>query len=204
LTDPPDGQRKCAGRVVYSLMKLSLLTIAMLALGLSFPGTAQAGKRGQHGHGHGGQHSHRGQNVHRGQDGQRGHHGQRANHGNHKRGHHKHDSHRGHHGKKHFSYYPYYRPFGPGFYGDPWYYGYPGYYTNYWPVYEQRVVYRVSAAALVREVQAALAEGGYYLGPIDGIFGGGTRRAIRAFQRDKNLPVTGRINSTLLDKLKIG
>jgi peptidoglycan hydrolase-like protein with peptidoglycan-binding domain len=56
----------------------------------------------------------------------------------------------------------------------------------------------------VREVQAALAEGGYYRGPIDGIFGGGTRRAVRAFQRDKNLPVTGRINSALLDKLNIG
>jgi len=40
----------------------------------------------------------------------------------------------------------------------------------------------------VVEVQRRLARAGYYHGPIDGILGPQTRRAIRAYERDHNMP----------------
>ncbi len=43
----------------------------------------------------------------------------------------------------------------------------------------------------VREVQQTLLDRGYYQGSIDGILGSGTRAAIRHYQKDENLPVTG-------------
>ncbi len=46
----------------------------------------------------------------------------------------------------------------------------------------------------VRAVQQALLDKGYNPGPIDGIMGGKTRAAIRDFQRDQNLPDTGRLD----------
>jgi peptidoglycan hydrolase-like protein with peptidoglycan-binding domain len=51
------------------------------------------------------------------------------------------------------------------------------------------------------EVQRELAERGYYGGPIDGAIGPQSRAAIRAFQVDKGLPVTGRVDGRLLDSL---
>ena len=53
-------------------------------------------------------------------------------------------------------------------------------------------------------VQGALAQRGYYDGQIDGVLGPGTRSAIREFQRDNGLPVTGRIDSQLVQALKNG
>jgi peptidoglycan hydrolase-like protein with peptidoglycan-binding domain len=53
-------------------------------------------------------------------------------------------------------------------------------------------------------VQGALAQRGYYDGQIDGVAGPGTRSAIREFQRDNGLPVTGRIDSQLVQALKNG
>ena len=43
----------------------------------------------------------------------------------------------------------------------------------------------------VREAQQTLLDIGYWPGPIDGILGSRTRAAIRQYQRDENLPVTG-------------
>lgn len=43
----------------------------------------------------------------------------------------------------------------------------------------------------VRDVQSRLKEAGYLDGPIDGIFGSGTRSAVIAFQRDKGLDADG-------------
>ena len=40
-------------------------------------------------------------------------------------------------------------------------------------------------------IQAALAQRGYYRGPIDGVWGPETRNAIRSFQAHRGLPVTG-------------
>jgi hypothetical protein len=50
-----------------------------------------------------------------------------------------------------------------------------------------------SAPALYR-AQARLARLGYYPGPIDGDFGPMTSRAIRRYQADYGLPVTGRLD----------
>ena len=40
-------------------------------------------------------------------------------------------------------------------------------------------------------LQRQLSEKGYYNGPIDGLFGPGTYQAVKDFQADNNLPVTG-------------
>jgi peptidoglycan hydrolase-like protein with peptidoglycan-binding domain len=53
-------------------------------------------------------------------------------------------------------------------------------------------------------VQSALSKRGYYRGPIDGVIGAGSRRAIRAFQSDQGLPVTGLIDRKLLTALQLG
>ncbi len=51
-----------------------------------------------------------------------------------------------------------------------------------------------SAPALYR-AQARLARLGYYSGPIDGDFGPLTGRAIRRYQADYGLPITGRLDN---------
>lgn len=54
---------------------------------------------------------------------------------------------------------------------------------------------------LVSEAQRALAERGYYDGEIDGRLGSETREAVRRFQGDAGLPVTGVINKYLIGEL---
>ena len=39
----------------------------------------------------------------------------------------------------------------------------------------------------VKKIQTALQSLGFYLGPIDGVFGGGTLAAVKAFQKKKKL-----------------
>ena len=90
---------------------------------------------------------------------------------------------------------------------DPFYYGYGfGYGYPYGGYYSQPDYYEGDYAdenySAETDVQAALADRGYYRGPIDGIIGTGTRRAVRAFQRDAGLPVTGRIDARLLNALR--
>ena len=55
----------------------------------------------------------------------------------------------------------------------------------------------------VSNVQASLADAGYYHGPIDGDLGPGTRNAIAGYQSDYGLRVTGRINDPLLQSLQL-
>lgn len=43
----------------------------------------------------------------------------------------------------------------------------------------------------VQYVQKLLAEAGFYAGPLDGVFGGGTLSAVRAFQQSAGLPADG-------------
>lgn len=57
---------------------------------------------------------------------------------------------------------------------------------------------------LAVDVQRALRRSGYYYGDIDGDIGPESRAAIRGYQRDRRLPVTGRIDSSLLRSLRIG
>ena len=52
-----------------------------------------------------------------------------------------------------------------------------------------------------KSLQSQLAQLGYAPGPIDGIIGAGTRRAIRAFQLDNALPADGYASSGLMEQL---
>ena len=91
------------------------------------------------------------------------------------------------------------------FSSGPAYYSSPSYYTR-----ERYTTYRSAPSAysydgsLSAEVQEALKRRGYYRGAIDGDIGPGSRSAIRAYQADRGLAVTGRIDSSLLDALGIG
>jgi Putative peptidoglycan binding domain len=111
-----------------------------------------------------------------------------------------------------------------GYYGYPYRYGYgrPWGYSNYGygygygpsiglsfysqPTYYSSRVYRGSVAdnSLAVDVQRALRRQGYYYGSVDGIIGSGSRSAIRAYQRDRGLSITGRIDRELLRSLRIG
>ena len=118
-------------------------------------------------------------------------------------GHHGHHGHYRHNGVIYVD--PFFDPFYYGYgYGYPYgyAYGYPGY-TSYYsqPSYYEGDYAGGNYSAEV-DVQSALADLGYYDGPIDGIVGSGTRRAVRAFQRDNGLPVTGRIDRRLLNALR--
>jgi hypothetical protein len=88
-------------------------------------------------------------------------------------------------------YYPYPYPYGYGGYGGG--YGYQGGYDGY----GYQSGYGVNRS-LVVQVQRRLASAGYYSGPIDGIVGSGTRRAIRAYERSHGLPIDGAIHRRLL------
>jgi peptidoglycan hydrolase-like protein with peptidoglycan-binding domain len=55
----------------------------------------------------------------------------------------------------------------------------------------------------VRHVQLALEEDGYYVGDNRGNFGFETRAAVRRYQRDKGLRITGKIDDTLLRTLRL-
>ena len=60
--------------------------------------------------------------------------------------------------------------------------------------------YFTNTAAVVN-VQATLANLGYYNGAADGVFGPMTSAAISSYQVDNGLPVTGRISPSLLESL---
>ena len=89
----------------------------------------------------------------------------------------------------------------PFFASFPFYYPYPYPY----PYYGYGVDYGGYGASgsLVVQVQRRLATAGYYSGPVDGMIGSGTRRAIRAFERSHGLPVDGAIHRRLLATMGI-
>ena len=77
-------------------------------------------------------------------------------------------------------------------------------YVDERPVYvnERPVYYSAPRAEPIEvAVQKALARRGYFGGVIDGDVGPQTRAAIRVFQVDRGLPVTGRIDGNLLREL---
>ena len=116
-------------------------------------------------------------------------------HGGHSGGHHHGGGH--HHNSGHHHH---------GFYGYPFYASYLGYYGAYWPYWYRNRFYRdprYSDASLNVAVQSRLARRGYYRGPIDGVLGPGTRRAIRAFQYDEGMPASGWIDGRLLSELRL-
>jgi peptidoglycan hydrolase-like protein with peptidoglycan-binding domain len=54
----------------------------------------------------------------------------------------------------------------------------------------------------IKEAQAGLAKAGYYKGEPTGVYNKQTRKAIRAYQKANNMPVTGRLDDELLTKLR--
>ena len=58
-----------------------------------------------------------------------------------------------------------------------------------------------SGSHLVAQVQEKLRGYGYYRGGVDGLAGTGTRSAIRAYQVDRGIQVTGRVDEELLSDL---
>ena len=79
-------------------------------------------------------------------------------------------------------------------------YGYaPGSYYPYdGPIYGYR---DLTPDRVVVDVQTQLRRDGYYAGPIDGVLGPRTRRAITAFQADHGLAITPTIDEPTLDTL---
>lgn len=59
------------------------------------------------------------------------------------------------------------------------------------------------AGSQVGNVQSALAREGYYDGAIDGRLGPATEKALRRYQRDHGLPVTGGINRAVIEALQL-
>jgi hypothetical protein len=55
----------------------------------------------------------------------------------------------------------------------------------------------------VRQIQAALKAEGHEPGPIDGVMGGRTQEALRAYQSSKKLNVTGRLDAETMEKLGV-
>ena len=88
-------------------------------------------------------------------------------------------------------------------FGFPFFYPYP--YYGYYPYdYYGYNDYGYGNTNTVVEVQRRLARAGYYHGAIDGIMGPQTRRAIRAYERDHNMPAYGVIDQQLLATMGFG
>jgi putative peptidoglycan binding protein len=58
-----------------------------------------------------------------------------------------------------------------------------------------------NADSNISEIQSALSREGYYSGAVDGSLGPGTRSALRRYQRDHGLAVTGRIDRAVINAL---
>jgi len=61
---------------------------------------------------------------------------------------------------------------------------------------------KLAQQKLVREIQQTLTQLGYQPGPIDGLYGGKTRKAIQAFQRKYGMEPDGRASADILRKTK--
>jgi hypothetical protein len=91
----------------------------------------------------------------------------------------------------------------------PWYRPWGGPSVSVTYIRQPAVVYDNDYGTLYRgrslttDVQIALAKRGYYRGPIDGDIGPASRAAIRAYQVDRGLLVTGRIDGALIRALKL-
>jgi len=61
----------------------------------------------------------------------------------------------------------------------------------------------VSHSQDIKKVQESLRDKGYYHAKVDGVLGPQTRAGIRQYQKDENLPVTGRLDSKTAGKLGV-
>lgn len=55
-----------------------------------------------------------------------------------------------------------------------------------------------------KEIQQALADKGYFQGPVDGAWSGGSTDALKRFQKDQNLDADGKIGALSLIALGLG
>ena len=118
-----------------------------------------------------------------------------------------------HHDGHHHGFFPFFwgPSIGVSFYNDPYYYdgyygspyGYGGYYGRPYGYGAPYAVRGGPVDSLGADVQIALQRRGYYRGVVDGVIGPGSRAAIRGYQHDRGLAVTGRIDSSLLRSLRI-
>ena len=54
----------------------------------------------------------------------------------------------------------------------------------------------------IKEAQEGLAKAGFYKGKATGVFNADTKKALKSYQKKNKLPVTGRLDNELLNKLK--
>lgn len=83
----------------------------------------------------------------------------------------------------------------------PIYYAPPAYGSATYVTPVPSTVQVIRGDSTVLQIQSALRQKKYYRGAIDGLNGPETRAAIRAYQVDRGLPVTGQIDSDLLSDL---
>lgn len=105
-----------------------------------------------------------------------------------------------------FLWYPY--GYGYGYYPYETYYDSSYYDEGSYPVQEyeagpQTTQSEYHSDSQVSDVQSALAREGYYDGAVDGVLGPATRRALRNYQRDHGLDVTGQINHGVIEALRL-
>jgi hypothetical protein len=107
--------------------------------------------------------------------------------------------------------YPYRSYYGSSYYGSGYYRpglsftyvsGSPQYYGGYAPSYRNSGYYSDSIS-IEAQVQRELKRRGYYRGYVDGDIGPASRSAIRSWQYERGLAVTGRVDRALLRSLGI-
>jgi hypothetical protein len=103
-----------------------------------------------------------------------------------------------------FGYYPY-APYYSSYYDDGYYDD--SYSSNDYPQeqhpQDQHPTETVYDSSRVSQVQSALSREGYYSGAIDGRLNANTRAALRNYQRDHHLSVTGNIDRGILEGLRL-
>ena len=87
-----------------------------------------------------------------------------------------------------------------GYWYPAWGYDSYAYYPYDGPIYGYS---NLAPDQVISEVQAQLQRDGYYAGPIDGVLGPMTRRAIAAFQADHGLAITSTVDEPTLATLGI-
>ena len=103
-----------------------------------------------------------------------------------------------------FPFYPYgygFYPYGSYYYNDPYYYD-DSYTTDSYAQEPEADQPQYQVDSQVSSIQSALAREGYYDGAIDGRLGPATQRALRKYQRDHGLEVTGGINRSVIEALR--
>ena len=63
--------------------------------------------------------------------------------------------------------------------------------------------YKPTPNSSIKQIQIALQNAGYDPGAIDGLMGSRSRKAIRDFQKDNGLDITGKIDKVTWEKLRI-